>query len=539
VFNARAVNHYGHLQLSGIAVRLRGNTVALLDGRPVPLSLAIKPGRRFYSAESILISVRSETADRWEGRVKAVDGDRVTLSVSVGKDAIGVPLVVEDGARFLDGGRDTERAALLQPGSHVRVLPGRVQTVDALSADAEARAIPPGVKALAMGRIREIASGGSPLRIRVEKQVGWEPDAEGTVWVDGRCMFDGTEASPSWAGLYEGNALVFVRGEKRPGMNADNLAVLPYGLERVAGRLKAVGKTALTLAVTSASGTGDREVPLEPDVVFLLDGRPVKADALAAGQDVIVFAARVQTVERVYSGAERIAALAADGPAALPGLRQRMEDADPERRHDALAALMRIGTMEAFAAVIAQFANGYESVRRTAVTHVSRQVGNPEVRGALVAALDDATVRIARNAARALAAGARASLPAVEPLLNKALSDSPVAQDAVAAIVAIGPADRPLPVALVPRLIHELNASTPRQGYAAAAQLARIGPPAIPAMMDMIRHERGMSQRAIYVLGEMGPAAGAVVSELKQHRDKTANALHKKMIAEALAKIEK
>jgi HEAT repeat protein len=200
----------------------------------------------------------------------------------------------------------------------------------------------------------------------------------------------------------------------------------------------------------------------------------------------------------------------------------------------AVVALVRVVTSEPvdaslMVALEALEAAGPAAMKAALPTLVrrSKETGSPRVIRSLGAAGPDAvpylssllaqtnagTVAAAADGLKAVGPPARAAIPGLVAILKKARLPSIFADEgdprwsATSALVAIGKDAVPC---LVEALPHE------RAGYWAGFALARIGPPAIPAMTATLKgRDAGLRRKVVEVLGQMGRRAAPAVPALK------------------------
>jgi HEAT repeat protein len=128
--------------------------------------------------------------------------------------------------------------------------------------------------------------------------------------------------------------------------------------------------------------------------------------------------------------------------------------------------------------------------------------------------------------------------PAVERLTEAARGPSASAADqALLALVRIGP-EEPLPKNLIEPLIQLMCSARYDDAYGAATLLTRIGAPALPPLMALVREEHiPGSGRAAWAIGEMGAIAKPAIKTLNSIGGSTTDSRLQGMIREAIGKI--
>ena len=100
------------------------------------------------------------------------------------------------------------------------------------------------------------------------------------------------------------------------------------------------------------------------------------------------------------------------------------------------------------------------------------------------------------------------------------------------------PSPEPPPESMITPLIAFMCKAETNEAYQAAAQVARVGPPAISPLVTVLRTDRKpASWRAAWALGKMGRAAEPAVDDLNEMLRRTQDTRLREIIAEALASI--
>jgi hypothetical protein len=212
---------------------------------------------------------------------------------------------------------------------------------------------------------------------------------------------------------------------------------------------------------------------------------------------------------------------------------------DNAELRQARAALKRISSLpenEAVSALVVMSQSPHVKTRRMAVDALSEYgpAAAPAI-AALIEYLDD-EAREVREAARDALTCTGPS--AVERLTEAARNLSGDAADAaLLALVRIAP-ETPLPEDLIQPLIQLMRSAGYDDAYGAATLLARIGAPALPPLMNLVREEHiPGSGRAAWAIGEMGATAKPAIKTLNSIGSSSTDHRLQGMIREAIGKI--
>ncbi len=190
----------------------------------------------------------------------------------------------------------------------------------------------------------------------------------------------------------------------------------------------------------------------------------------------------------------------------------------PELKHarNEIRRMLALPASQAVEELVTLSQNPYVKTRRMAIEALGRLGG--AAAGAvpsLIRHLEDEADEVRRAATQTLVAVGQ---PAVQPLVDALLANSlapPAQQAALLAVVRIGP-EEAMPRALAEPLVQLLRTAEYEDAQRIAAQLARIGPPALPALLGLLKtQDKPGAGRAAFVLGEIGPAAAAALNELE------------------------
>ncbi|MBI3272018.1 MAG: HEAT repeat domain-containing protein [Planctomycetes bacterium] len=249
-----------------------------------------------------------------------------------------------------------------------------------------------------------------------------------------------------------------------------------------------LGVFAVSVIALLACGLTSSEPPPQPPAAPAYDGRPV-ADWIAR------LAAR-DAGERVQA-ARVMAWLGPAARASVPRLLAQLEDADWRVRHEAAAALARVGAGTEAVPATDRLLTGADPALRFLAAELLRRIEAPEAVAALRRALQAPSPDVRRLAAKALAAmGARASEALPELLVAARDREASVREAALCALGRIGTAGlagavaggRPDPM---PVLFDALRSGQePEVRRAAAKALLALGPPArtaAPVLLDLLR----------------------------------------------------
>jgi len=275
----------------------------------------------------------------------------------------------------------------------------------------------------------------------------------------------------------------------------------PAGARRVAEAIADAG------LLEVGEGPGPERAAAPPAAVAVTAGKPVEA---------LLASLRSADARERASAARALGNRAAEPAAAVPALRQALDDPAPEVRASAAWGLggFRAAAAPAAPALAARLADEARSVR-TGSAWALGQVGPAArpVAGALIALLDDAEESARWRAGEALAAIAPEPAACLEPLRRIAADPTRRGRaEAAAALGQLGPAAAPA----VPALISALGDPRGDVRARAAWALGRIGPaaaPAVPVLMGMIA-DPDNGWRAVDALGGIGPGAAAAVGAL-------------------------
>ncbi|MBI3270477.1 MAG: HEAT repeat domain-containing protein [Planctomycetes bacterium] len=249
-----------------------------------------------------------------------------------------------------------------------------------------------------------------------------------------------------------------------------------------------LGVFAVPVFALLACGLTSSEPPPQPPAAPAYDGRPV-ADwsARLAARDV---------GERVQA-ARVMAWLGPAARASVPGLLALLEDADWRVRHEAAAALARVGAGTEAVPATGRLLTGADPALRFLAAEVLRRVDAPEAVAALRRALQAPSPDVRKLAAKTLAAmGARAAEALPELLVAAREREASVRAAALRALGRIGPAGlasavaggRPDPM---PVLFDALRSGQePEVRRAAAGAIRALAPPArsaAPVLLDLLR----------------------------------------------------
>ncbi len=212
----------------------------------------------------------------------------------------------------------------------------------------------------------------------------------------------------------------------------------------------------------------------------------------------------------------------------------------PELKHarTEIRRILALPASRAAAELAALSHNPYVKTRRMAVEAIGRlgEAAAGAVPG-LTQRLEDEADEVRRAATNTLAAIGQ---PAAGPLVQAATdaSLSPAARRcALLAAVRIGP-EEALPEGLAGPLVEMLREAEYEDAQRIAAQLARIGPPAVPALVALLKtQEKPGAWRAAFALGEIGPAAAAARKELESISRQAEDPRFRETAQEAIAKI--
>jgi hypothetical protein len=224
--------------------------------------------------------VLSEPASRQYGEVVSVAGNKVTLKVVMGKDAVEEEVILN-------------APATLTVGKTVRIAPARPATLLAYTPANVVTGVPAGFFALACGVLKD------PAALKVATVTGeYAPEAVKKInrFVD---------LAGDAHGAYR------LKTEPKAGQPAVVLCWLKRGSSQnwyafanwpdaglVEGVVKAAGKDSVTLSVLGVDGAKETTVKLDAGTVVKLDGKDsTVAEALKPGNHVSFFAKRAQTIE--------------------------------------------------------------------------------------------------------------------------------------------------------------------------------------------------------------------------------------------------
>jgi HEAT repeat protein len=203
------------------------------------------------------------------------------------------------------------------------------------------------------------------------------------------------------------------------------------------------------------------------------------------------------------------------GKAAVPALAEKLKDPRPEVRREAALAL---GAMES-AAVSALPQIGAvidDEHARAAATFALGQIGQipagVEAKIRSNADSDDKFLSTVSHwtLARAHPTDKELMRGAVERLVGRITDEDPYVRVAAARALAALP---PAPEITVPIFERALQNADETTAHYALDALASLGAPAVPRLIEVLKHKKLRSQ-ASYILGEIGPAAAAATESL-------------------------
>ncbi len=189
---------------------------------------------------------------------------------------------------------------------------------------------------------------------------------------------------------------------------------------------------------------------------------------------------------------------------------------DSEQRVRAAIAMAFIGPKALFA--IPQLLNAWKDrdadLRyRVAIAFGCTESEEPEVIAAMQSGLQDSDPRVRVVAAWVLVKRKIAEPDAVVPILRTGLTqEEDVKNLALDALAELGPDAAPA----IPELIAMID-DTAKENFAARWVLAKIGPPAVPALIPLLKSDsRKVRVTAIDALAEIGPAAREALPALQE-----------------------
>jgi HEAT repeat protein len=233
-----------------------------------------------------------------------------------------------------------------------------------------------------------------------------------------------------------------------------------------------------------------------------------------------------------------IQGLARCGKAAVPGLLALLRDADAGIRRNALLALKAhpdASDLVLKALQTAMREDGSSVVRSAAAAAIGAR-GDAGV-AILTLGLKDPDLSVQTATLNSLGNMGSDGMRAA-PMLLAALPEMPqsLRESALKTLVVIG-SEEPLPASLIPDLIRLMEKGDTKIGYKATDQIARMGKPALQAMMALTGNSNAQTAwRAVYALGAMGPEADEAIPLLEK-LTRHANPTISRMAKEALAKV--